>query len=48
MGGFILENNPEFKVVLLNESIDDLYDKRFGFCNISTYNMNKIQKNKQT
>ena len=45
LGGFILENNPGFQVVILNESCPEVLDNtRFGFCNLTQNNMNKIKK----
>ena len=42
IGGFILEHNAKyytnFPVVLLNEStLDEINEKRFGFCNITNW-----------
>lgn len=44
LGGFILENNPDFKFVILNDSHSEILDDtRFGFCNLNKYNTNKIK-----
>ena len=44
LGGFILENNPNFQLVILNDSYSEkLENKRFGFCNLTYNNMLKIQ-----
>ena len=44
LGGFILENNPDFQLVILNESRSEILDNtRFGFCKLNKHNMNKIK-----
>lgn len=49
LGGFILENNPNFQLVILNESFPKILDNtRFGFCNLSNNNMNIIKNKTQS
>jgi hypothetical protein len=43
IGGFILENNPNFQLVVLNESHSEILDNtRFGLCNLNKH-FNKIK-----
>jgi hypothetical protein len=42
----IMKNNPNFDLVIINDSYQDsLHKKRFGFCNLTYHNMKKIQNN---
>lgn len=44
LGGFILERNPDYKFVILNESCPEILDNtRFGFCNLTKHSMNIIK-----